>query len=178
MWIPRALGSNVVLPDTEAPLLGQTLSLVQLLCVLREFCTPVHNLAEAHLEKLLADVACRVLNSAVEIIVLVNALKKDAHIAVEQATLNEVLGLASKGLSCVRLPLHLSAFEARAGNTREEDCDPAEGREHEPACSCTVAKLLDEEGLRRALDRLQDLQCTAVSTGQQLLIDCDLFQIH
>mmetsp|Transcript_1352 Transcript_1352/g.3268 ORF Transcript_1352/g.3268 Transcript_1352/m.3268 type:complete len:426 (+) Transcript_1352:1492-2769(+) len=152
-----AHGRHVVLPDPEPALLGEALGLVEQLSILGELGAPVDNLAEANLQELLGDVPRRVLQRAVEVVVLVHPLQQHLDVAVEEAGLDEVLRLVRKRLREVLAALLLGALEARARHAREEDRHPLEPRQHVPAHRPAVAELLDDEGLGLALESLKDL---------------------
>mmetsp|Transcript_23770 Transcript_23770/g.58718 ORF Transcript_23770/g.58718 Transcript_23770/m.58718 type:complete len:462 (-) Transcript_23770:288-1673(-) len=164
----RALRGDVVLPNAQPALLGEALTLVELLSVARELGRPVDNLSEAHLEELDRDVAHGMHDGAVEVVVLVHTLEKHLDLPVEELMLNEVARLHSEGVRNVRLALGLRTLEARAGDTREEHGDPAKRGQHEAAERRPVAQLLDQERLRHPLARLEDLLGVVVAGGDDL----------
>mmetsp|Transcript_2017 Transcript_2017/g.6128 ORF Transcript_2017/g.6128 Transcript_2017/m.6128 type:complete len:203 (+) Transcript_2017:5460-6068(+) len=148
---------NIVLPHPQPLLLSDSLGFVQQLRILSELCTPVDHLGKTNFEQLLADVTGWVLHSPVKVVVLVHTLQHHVHISIEQTALHEVLCLHRKWLCSVGQARIFSTLESGAGDARQEDRDPVEGREQVASQSRTVTELLDHKRNRLAFERLENI---------------------
>mmetsp|Transcript_573 Transcript_573/g.1811 ORF Transcript_573/g.1811 Transcript_573/m.1811 type:complete len:797 (-) Transcript_573:531-2921(-) len=96
-------GRHVVLPEADASLLGLPLGIAQLLGagLVHHSRAPLHHLGQALLEQLLPEVhglpVLGVVDAPKEVLELVHALQHHADLAVEDAALGEVKGLARVG---------------------------------------------------------------------------------
>lgn len=159
------LASLVVLPDAEALLLGEALSLTEGLEVGLGGGRPVDNVGETSAKEVDRNVAASgVDDGSKEVVLLVDTLNRNSHVTMHEKVLSEETGLKGVGVS-------IRAGEAGRADTRELELNVVHLREKDDAKGGSSANLVDNTADGLVLDALEEVKSRlgVLTTGLNVL---------